>query len=207
MQKAQKPPIKNMLKKTTLGISLTAFTLGILIFGYSTSDQQKINEIIAQQKISTVNEAFSWLTENYHQVDQTNRHLRTNRLLGARELLEKSKGALWCDEGALILGQIANNLGHEYRLTDLRNESIGVSHHTTLEIMKEGKWMTYDFSSKQIYEDPRDSVLKNPSKYPTYTPVPVSRRYPSSLIQWLLNRSGQLRYVQQLQRDFRKQNI
>ena len=195
-----------MPNKTTLSISLTAVTIGILIFGYSTSDQQKINAIIAQQNISTIDEAFSWLTENYHQVDQTNRNLRTNTLLGARELLEKSKGALWCDEGALILGQIANSLGHKYRLTDPRNEANGLSHHTTLEIMKEGKWLTYDFTSKQIYQDPRDSVLKNPSNYPTYKPAPVSRRYPSSLTQWLLKRSGLLRYTQQLTRDFRKRN-
>ena len=108
--------------------------------------------------------------------------------MGPKRLLEQNHRQLSCDEGALIINLLIQKLGYKTRLVDLFTKNDNKSQHTTLQVFRDERWMTYDFTTKKTYIDPIKTVrYKRNDLYLKY------RYYPSNIFQHLLLRNKYLR--------------
>jgi hypothetical protein len=89
---------------------------------------------------------------------------------------------LWCDEGAILISLLNQQLGRQTRLVDLLDARTGISGHTTLQVMEEGRWITYDFTSAHS-DIPLESTV-------TYRAIPRYRRYPGGAFHQILLHNG-----------------
>jgi hypothetical protein len=92
--------------------------------------------------------------------------------------LQRPSRRLWCDEGAILIGLLNQQLGRRTRLVDLLDARTGISHHTTLQVLERQRWTTYDFTSKRMGIPLAATV--------PYRAVPRYRDYPANALQLLL---------------------
>lgn len=128
-----------MRRKKAAVICMGSLLLFFSISGYLLSDDYFFRQLIRKENIHTPTDAYHFVIQNTMIPTEMDvpRPGHTPRYL-----LTKQK-AVYCDEGAIILATIVNKLGYPTRLVDLVDEK-GVSHHTVLEVLQEGRWKVYD---------------------------------------------------------------
>jgi hypothetical protein len=70
---------------------------------------------------------------------------------------------------------------------DLLDARTGISHHTSLQVLEQGRWVTYDFSSSRSHIPLQSTV--------PYRAIPRYRPYPATALQQLLLNNGLARAV------------
>ncbi len=142
-------------KQERLARSLTySLALALALFiasGYIWSDDLFFSRVIADNGISTPEQAFLFVRNS---VQPIARNLKPIRGLTPRYLLTQRK-TLYCDEQAVLLATLVRKLGNDTRLVNLMMSG-GLSH-SVLEVYQNGAWKGYDpryglegFSYEQI---------------------------------------------------------
>ena len=158
------------------------FILIFLVSGYLLSDDLFFNQLIRANRINTPEEAFAFVQSNTRPAPEG---LEPIRGLSPRYMLTQRK-YLYCDESAIVLASIVHELGYETRLVDLVGDD-GVSHHTILEVRRDGPWKTYD-----TLRNLQGVTYQESAK--TYRARPVYRAYPR-LYNWLIQNNFYLKHL------------
>ena len=154
-----------------------AFMLVWQLVGYALSDTLIARRLLQENRLTSPEQVFQYVIEHKIQAPSGS----PNNAAGAsiRDLLSRPGDWLWCDEGAIVVAVMVGQLGYETRLVDLVGASDGVSHHTVLQVLQTGNWVTYDFTGRQ-FNVPLDKTVNYPA-------VPVFRKYPNWQQKLLLN--------------------
>ena len=161
----------------TIAISITGLgaMVGIAGVGYLFSDAQALNGLAQRERLDTPSKVFAYVTSHWQQA-QADDPVRPGESL--QSMLGRPNHRLWCDEGALVLALLNQRLNRQTRLVDLLDARTGISHHTTMQVQDNGRWVTYDFTSKRSGIPLAATV--------TYDAVPRYRPYPASALHWIL---------------------
>jgi len=165
------------MKKNAFALSAIGATaiIGLAYFGHQNSDAQALSQLIQKKELDDANEIFKWLTTHYNQAKASD---PVHPGESITSMLERPSRRLWCDEGAIVMSLLVQRQGKETRLVDLLDQRTGISHHTTMQVKEQGRWVTYDFTSKRK-GIPLSATVQ-------YAAKPRYRNYPESPIHWLL---------------------
>jgi len=146
-----------------------------IVFGWLGSDARALQQLRQREHLHSPEAVFRWVTHHYRQALATDPVLPGASL---QSLLQRPSRRLWCDEGAILIGLLNQQLGQRTRLVDLLDARTGTSHHTTLQVLDRGRWTTVDFTSGR-------AGLHLASTVP-YREIPRYRNYPANALQQLL---------------------
>ncbi len=118
-------------------LCLVLFTVLFITSGYFLSDRAFFSELIHTNQVSTPEEAFAFVGNNTF---RATKDMQLTALTTPRNMLTRQK-YLYCDQSAMVLATIVDELGHETRLVDLLGDD-EISHHTILEVHQNGTWKT-----------------------------------------------------------------
>lgn len=139
-----------MFNKNNLVLSCCAIIVAFIWFGFSWSDNNYADQIIAQQNFASPENVFIFIKNSKTPANSTFSVISGQSFT---ELMDRKNGRLWCDEGAIVLAVLVHRMGYKTRLVDLLDSS-GISKHTVLQVLKGSQWTTYDFSKGVSTEDP-----------------------------------------------------
>lgn len=135
--------------KIVIGV-IIVLIFGFFSIGYKKSDYKYYNDFLTTHKLTNPKEVFSLVTKSYGMA--TDEIVLPN--YSPRYLMVNHK-VLWCDEGSMVIAMLNHYLGYKTRLIDLYGND-NISHHTVMQVLESGKWVTYDFSfhlyNKPFYE-------------------------------------------------------
>jgi hypothetical protein len=143
--------------------------------GWLGSDARALQQLRRREDLNSPEAVFRWVSLHYRQA------LATNPVLPCASLqsqLQRPSLRLWCDEGAILIALLNQQLGQRTHLVDPLDTRTGISHHTTLQVLERGRWTTYDFTSARSGLPLARGV--------TYPAVPRYRYYPANALQQLL---------------------
>ena len=149
--------------------------VSVIGLGWLVSDARALQQLRRREHLNSPEAVFRWVTRHYRQA------LASDPVLPGASLqsqLQRTSRRLWCDEGAILIALLNQQLGYRTRLVDLLDARTGISHHTTLQVLERGRWTTYDFTSA-LSGIPLASTV-------TYRAVPRHRDYPSNALQQVL---------------------
>ena len=155
-----------------------------MVGGWLGSDARALQQLRERERLNSTEAVFRWVTHQYRQA------LATDPVLPGASLqsqLKRPSQRLWCDEGAILIGLLNQQLGQRTRLVDLLDARTGISHHTTLQVLEGGRWTTYDFTSAR-------SGIPLANTVP-YRANPRYRDYPTNPVQQLLLHNALARAV------------
>lgn len=154
-----------------LGSVSVASLIGL---GWLGSDARALQQLRRREHLNSPEAVFRWVTRHYRQA-----HIDPV-LPGAslQSQLQRASRRLWCDEGAILIALLNQQLGYRTRLVDLLDARTGISHHTTLQLLENGHWTTVDFTSAR-------SGIPLAATVP-YRAIPRYRDYPANALQQLL---------------------
>ncbi len=150
--------------------------------GWLQSDAQALKQLRQREQLNSSEAVFRWVTQHYRQARPGDPVLPG---ASVQSQLQRTSRRLWCDEGAIMIGLLNQQLGKPTRLVDLRDARSGISHHTTLQVLEQGRWITYDFTSAR-YGIPLSSTV-------SYRAIPRFRPYPANALHELLLHNGMAR--------------
>ncbi len=99
-------------------LCLVLFTVLFITSGYFLSDRAFFSELIHTNQVSTPEEAFAFVGNNTF---RATKDMQLTALTTPRNMLTRQK-YLYCDQSAMVLATIVDELGHETRLVDLLGE-------------------------------------------------------------------------------------
>ena len=176
----------------SLKIKLLASCALIIFFilsGYLLSDDFFFNNLIRNNRISSPEEAFSFVGNNIYRPPES---MKPTVLTTPREMLTRQK-YLYCDQGAIVLATIIHELGYETRLVDLVGDD-GISHHTILEVKQNGVWKTYDTLQNLQGVTYQQSAQSFNADYYTRRIEAVYRPYPR-FYNWVIQNNFYLKHL------------
>lgn len=125
--------------RRVLFLSPLCAALFFVVSGYLLSDAFFFKRLVHRNKITSPEEAFTFVNSNTGVPDPRHHPPLT---YSPREMLTRQK-YLFCDQSAILMATIVGELGYETRLVDFAGAD-GISRHTILEVRQDGRWKTYD---------------------------------------------------------------
>jgi hypothetical protein len=172
--------------------SLCALVLLVffVISGYVFSDDYFFKSIIRHNRITTPEEAFTYVENNTRPAP---RGMKVPTFVMPRTMLTKQT-PLKCDQSAIVLATIVHALGQETRLVDLLGDD-GISHHTILEVNQNGSWKTYD-TLQNLQGVTYYQSAKSSPRADSYTRIvqPAYRPYPR-FYNWVTQNNFYLKHL------------
>ena len=165
----------------------------LIVVGWLGSDVRALQQLRRREHLNSPEAVFHWVTHHYRQALATDPVLPSDSL---QNQLRRPSRRLWCDEGAILIGLLNQQLGLRTRLVDLLDARTGISHHTTLQVLEGGRWTTYDFTSAR-------SGISLASTVP-YRANPRYRDYPTNPVQQLLLHNALARAVVSKARELQR---
>jgi hypothetical protein len=171
--------------------SFAILALAFLLFlasGYILSDDLFFKRLIWQNNITTPEEAFAFVDKH---TDYPLKDMYPVLMSTPRKMLTQQK-YLYCDQSAILMATIVNELGYETRLVDLYAED-GVSYHTILEVKQDGAWKTYD----TVYNLQGASYQQSAKMYESgqyYNARPVYHIYPK-FYNWVIQNNFYMKHL------------
>lgn len=123
-------------------LSVVIFTAIFVISGYLLSNAFFFKQLIHSNQITTPEQAFRYVNNNTYFAGDFKPYPEIIAGLTPKYMLTERK-RLWCDESAIVLATMVQQLGFETRLVDIIGDD-NQAHHTYLEVLENGKWKTYD---------------------------------------------------------------
>ncbi len=154
------------------------FIVGVVVVlfvasGYRLSDNYFFKNLIRENQITTPEQAFAFVVNH---TEPASLEMNLTPLTTPRHMLTRQK-VLFCDQSAIVMSTIVNQLGYETRLVDFLGDD-GSSHHTILEVKQGDKWKTYDTLHKLQDVTYQDSARAAGPQYYTHRVEPRYRAFP-----------------------------
>lgn len=115
----------------------------VLIFfvgGFLLSDQLYYKAIVRDNKLKTPLDVYYWVKSNNPSAINTSTKPAS---YASPKFNIVNKRKLYCDEGAIVMATLDNEIGYKTRLVDLIGLD-SISHHTILEVYENNTWIKYD---------------------------------------------------------------
>jgi hypothetical protein len=164
---------KNKIRLTSI---LVIFFVLVITFGYFLSDNFYAKRIITRNGLNNVDTIFNFIVSN-KDIPPLGSKIYPGQSF--KKFYSGNRKWLWCDEGAIAIAILANQIGYRTRLVDLIDLKDNISHHTIVEVSRNSKIEYYDFTNRKKLSNPCESV--------NYKSKPRFRSYPSFTQKYLLN--------------------
>jgi hypothetical protein len=173
---------------------LTSSIVGVVAFvtflstGYFLSDDFFFENLIAQNHLTTPEDVFRFV---HAHTSYPAEGMKVVLASSPRYMLTRQK-YLYCDQSAILMATIVHELGYETTLIDLVGND-GVSHHTVLGVLQDGRWKTYDVTNNLQGRPIHESAKYQPDGQ--YYEAQIAYRSYPRFYHWLVQNNFYLKHL------------